>query len=213
MVIKGKSYHIWEITTKAFYDTLVEENTLQSRAEIYWRNKINDNQVGQKWKDIWTFKLKDTTDIRLKNFNLKLLYNIVPVNGNLYKWKLSSNEECTTGNVKEDISNAFLLCEKIKSFWSWLENIICVLKEKYKTFKMNNHTLIFGCNIQNKHFRLLNFILNCALFVIYKCIVNFENKQYNNIKVKSMFIQELKNQFVLLYVCKGTSWPKVFLQR
>ncbi len=199
IVIKGKSHHIWEITTKAFYETLMEENTLQSRAEIYWQNKINDNQVGQKWKDIWKFKLKDTKDTRLKNFNLKLLYNIVPVNGNLYKWKLSSNEECTICNVKEDISHAFLLCEKIKSFWSWLENIICVLKEKYKTFKMNNHNLIFGCNIQNKHFRLLNFILSCALFVIYKCIVirNFENKQYNNNKVKSMFIQELKNQICI----------------
>ncbi len=112
---------------------------------------------------------------------------------------MSNNEGCTKCNVKEDISHAFLLCEKIKSFWSWLENNICVLKEKYKTFKMNDHTLIFGCNVQNKHLRLLNFTLNWALFVIYKCIVirNFENKQYNNIKVKSMFIQELKNQICI----------------
>ncbi len=63
----------------------MEENILQSRAEIYWQNKINDNLVGQKWKDIWKFKLKDTKDIHLKNFNLKLLYNIVSVNGNSYK--------------------------------------------------------------------------------------------------------------------------------
>ena len=59
--------------------------------------------------------------------------------------------------------------------------------------------MIVGCNIQNKHFRLLNYILNYALFIIYKCIVirNFENKQYNNIKVKSMFIQELENQICI----------------
>ena len=54
-----------------------------------------------------------------------LLYNIVPVKSNLFKWKLSDDDLCPECNIKEDILHAFLLCERVKAFWKWLGNIIC----------------------------------------------------------------------------------------
>ena len=123
VTIKGKSYQIYELKTKTFYEILQENNTIESRVEIYWQNKIINNPIGQNgldWNKIWKFKLKSIKDIRFKNFNVKFLYNLVPVNANLYKWKLLNNDACTVCNVKEDIVHGFLLCQNLKPFWDWL---------------------------------------------------------------------------------------------
>ena len=55
------------------------------------------------------------------------------------------------------------------------------LKVDYATFSIDSAVMIYGFNIENKKFKLLNFIVNCAMFVIYKCIIvrNFEGKQYS----------------------------------
>ena len=134
--------------------------------------------------------------VRLKNFNFKFLYNIVPVKSNLFKWKLSDDDLCPECNIKEDILHAFLLCERVKAFWKWLGNIIKKLKADYATFNIDSAVMIYGFNIENKTFKLLNFIVNCAMFVIYKCIIvrNFESKQYSFSGLQNMLHQELKNQ-------------------
>ena len=132
----------------------------------------------------------------MKNFNFKFLYNVVPVKSNLFKWKLSDDDLCPECNIKEDILHAFLLCERVKAFWKWLGNIIKKLKADHTTFNIDSAVMIYGFNIENKTFKLLNFIVNCAMFVIYKCIIvrNFESKQYSFSGLQNMLNQELKNQ-------------------
>ena len=197
--VGDKMYQIWELKTKTFYKILTENNILESRVEGYWQNKVHNNPIGQselEWKNVWKFKLKSVRDTRLKNFNLKFLYNIVPVNSNLYKWNLTESDKCPECNIKEDILHAFLFCEKLNTFWGWLENIIHHLQMDYGNFKMSCSIIIYGFNIENKKYNLLNFIVNCALFVIYKCIVirNFEDKKYGYVKLQNMLQQEIKNQ-------------------
>ena len=89
---------------------------------------------------------------------------------------------------------------RVKAFWEWLENIIKKLKADYAIFNIDSAVLIYGFNIENKTFKLLNFILNCAMFIIYKCrpiaVKNFESKQYSFIGLQNMLHQELKNQSV-----------------
>ena len=70
------------------------------------------------------------------------------------------------------------------------------MKADYATFNIDSAVMIYGFNIENKTFKLLNFIVNCAMFVIYKCIVvrNVESKQYSFSGLQNMLHQELKNQ-------------------
>ena len=42
------------------------------------------------------------------------------------------------------------------------------LKADYATFNIDSAVMIYGFNIENKTFKLLNFIVNCAMFIIYK---------------------------------------------
>ena len=83
---------------------------------------------------------------------------------------------------------------KVKAFWKWLGNIIKQLKADYATFNIDSVVMIYGFNIENKTFKLLNFIVNCAMFVIYKCIIvrHFESKQYSFSGLQNMLHQELK---------------------
>ena len=61
--------------------------------------------------------LKAVKDLQLKNLNFKFLYNIIPVNSNLfYKWKLSDDDLCSECIIKEDIIHAFLFCDRVKAF-------------------------------------------------------------------------------------------------
>ena len=93
--VRGKKYQIWQLKTKTFCEILTENNTLISRAQQYWQNKAFNNPIdpnGLEWHHIWEFRLKSIKDIRLKNFNFKFLYNIVPVKSNLFKWKLSDDD-------------------------------------------------------------------------------------------------------------------------
>ena len=117
----------------------------------------------------------------------------------MFKWKLSDDDLCPECNIKYDILHAFLFCERVKAFWEWLENIIKKLRADYATFNIDSAGLIYGFNIEIKTFQLLNFIVNCAMFTLYKCIIvrNFESKQYSFIMfigLQNMLHQELKDQ-------------------
>ena len=70
------------------------------------------------------------------------------------------------------------------------------MKADYATFSIDSAVMIYGFNIKNKTFNLLNFNVNCAMFVIYKCIIvkNIESKQYSFSGLQNMLHQELKNQ-------------------
>lgn len=179
-----------------FYNLLVTRKILQSRAVPYWQQKINGFAISEDtWKNIWLFKLKYISDTRLINFNFKLMYNLIPVRKNLYKWNLADDANCTNCNIEEDVLHAFIDCAKLTPFWRWINTI---LKDIYPNtaINLNPHTVLFGKNLSDKLFYMYNFVLNCALFTIYKCIVqrNFENKEYEYTKLKRLMTQEVKNR-------------------
>ena len=41
----------------------------------------------------------------------------------------------------------------------------------HATFNIDSAVLIYGFSLENKTYKLLNFIVNCAMLVIYKCII------------------------------------------
>ena len=58
---------------------------------------------------------------------------------------------CTECSVKEDVLHAFLFCERVKTFWEWLESIIKKLKTDYATFNIDSAVLIYGFYVENRN--------------------------------------------------------------
>ena len=74
--------------------------------------------------------------------------------------------------------------------------MIQLLNTDRNAVQIDSAAIIYGINITNKAFKLVNYIINCALFVIYKCIIirNFENKVFNHIKMQCLLQQETRNR-------------------
>lgn len=150
--VNGKTFFLKDIKTKMFYNLLVTRKILQSRAVPYWQQKINGFAISEDtWKNIWLFKLKYISDTRLINFNFKLMYNLIPVRKNLYKWNLADDANCTNCNIEEDVLHAFIDCAKLTPFWRWINTI---LKDIYPNtaINLNPHTVLFGKNLSDKLF-------------------------------------------------------------
>lgn len=117
-------------------------------------------------KILLKFRLKDTKDVRWRNFNVKLLYDIVSVKYYFISGNCQQTTKCDHVIQKKILCMPSCFVKRSKIiFWSWLESTIRSLKKEYKLFKMDFCTLIYGFNVQNRHFKLLDFILNCALFL------------------------------------------------
>ena len=67
-------------------------------------------------------KLCNEKEIKLKEFNFKIMHNILPCNYKLYKWKKIDNYNCDVCGIKQDIEHLLYDCEYVKPLWVLLEN-------------------------------------------------------------------------------------------
>ena len=68
---------------------------------LYWEKKIN---VDIDWSTLFKRNLAQFRESKLREFNLKLLYNLLPIRSNLFKWGISNDDVCSKFNIKEDIN-------------------------------------------------------------------------------------------------------------
>ena len=66
------------------------------------------------WSMVFERNLSQIRESKLREFNLKLLYNILPVRSNLFKWGISTDDVCPKCNIKKDMNHAFIECKLFK---------------------------------------------------------------------------------------------------
>ena len=78
-------------------------------------------------KDDFTFvfmrKIVQEKEIKLKEFNYKLLHGILPCNKNLMKWKIRMNDECDVCQREQSIKHLLFECVYVKPLWEVVEKI------------------------------------------------------------------------------------------
>ena len=60
-------------------------------------------------------------EIKLKEFNFKLLHNILPCNKNLAKWKIKPNDRCDVCGQSQTIEHLLYSCIYVKPLWRVIE--------------------------------------------------------------------------------------------
>ena len=91
---------------------------------IKWENIYNEPI---EWQRAFSKAFKTTTDSKLKWFQIRFLYRLIPTNRFLHLRKIKDHPYCTFGcNVDETISHLFYQCPKVLSFWeeilNWIKN-------------------------------------------------------------------------------------------
>ena len=116
----------------------------------------------------FTKKIKLEKEIKLKEFNFKLLHGILPCNRNLEKWKLKSNDQCDICSLPQTIEHLLYDCTYVKPLWK--------LIEKYLGVNIGYKQILGLDNLFKE-----DAIVTIICFLIYKewLVLSLENKKRN----------------------------------
>ena len=107
---------------KYFYNTLIA-NEIQPSAQAKWEEKIMNGKL--QWKQYYTLPKKATKDIKLINFQFKILHRILPTNYLLHLMKIKSNNLCTFCQCHvETIEHLFTECQHSLELWRKIQDFL-----------------------------------------------------------------------------------------
>ena len=100
----GRALKIENLKSKQFYQ-LLEENKGEIELPVYWTKRIN-KEVN--WKNVFIRSIVKVKENKLKEFNFKILYNLIPTKINLFLWKLRNDDICEVCKTVEDLQHTFI---------------------------------------------------------------------------------------------------------
>ena len=147
----------------------------------YYRNKHID------WNQVFKRNLKDIKENRLKQFNFKMLYNLIPTKRMLFVWKVENSDLCNLCKCREDLIHAFLECPLNMPFFRKLVELI------RKVYNVNINVNIQTFLKMHKE-NDIDDILTIAFWSIYKMIIlrNESGKDERKTKLWWIFLKEVK---------------------
>ena len=183
-----------KITSKYFYNHFIEQEGATTRCCFYWEDKL---RVTLPWSACFKRNLVFVKESKLKEFNFKVLYNLLPVKRNLCKWNLSDNAKCNICHVDEDIEHALVTCTLNSSFWSYIVWLI------QKVFHMHidiNTAVLLKCTDTEE----LDDFITIAFWSIYKLILvrNYTGADKRQSSLKSLHAYELRKRLKVNALCR-----------
>ena len=158
----------------------------------YWNNKLNTNID---WKNVFLRNLVKIKENKLREFNFKILYNLLPVQKNLNRWGLVSDSNCKHCHMEEDVLHAFLFCDLNSPFLQYVKELL------FQTFSVRldiSTAELLKLNTSNVKYDL---ILTLAFWCIYKMIVERNrtgvDRRYFNLRY--VFKREIEKR---MYISK-----------
>ena len=80
-------------------------------------NRFNVTRNDDIYRQVFTNKVKTEKEIKLMEFNFKLLHGILPCNKNLEKWKIRSNDKCDVCGSSQTIDHLLYNCNYVRPLW------------------------------------------------------------------------------------------------
>ena len=152
--------------SKQIYDVLVnkKKEELDKMSDFIAMHTIPANE-----KKMFITKLKKEKEIKLKEYNFKLLHGILPCNSNLRKWRIKRTDQCDTCQMPQTIKHLLFDCVYLQPLWRKIDSAL----NTRVTFD-----LILGADTTFKY----NEVLTLITFLIYKewLLLSLENKSRNN---------------------------------
>ena len=171
--------------------------TFKSRKQVpsTVQNKFQEKfpKLQTDWREIYSLPFTLTIETKIREFQYKMLNNIVFTNEKLFKLKMIDLPLCTFCKWEiESIEHLFFYCDVTIIFWealcSWLSN--------YK-IGVQPFTLIyilFGVFNIGDDFSIVNHVILTAKLYIYKCKLNniHPNLRVYKSKIKTVYLVEKK---------------------
>jgi hypothetical protein len=156
---------IRNLKNRDLYWMLVQ--SIQVKPIIVESTEKSLNIDAEKWKIIFntTMIIKDT---KIRTFQHKVLYNIIPCNLYLFRIKRSISDKCELCQKLDDLGHYFYLCQPMRIFWNsfaqWWQNMT------NEQIIIDKQTCLYG-TLDTKN-NLLNACIILAKWHIYKTKLN-----------------------------------------
>ena len=150
------------------------------------------------WKICFERNLVQVKENKLREFNFKVMYNLLPVKRNLYKWRISEDATCITCQVDEDITHALVTCRLNKNFWKYITWLI--KKVFHKHVNINIDFLI-----KNNENDETDDLITLAFWTVYKLILlrNYKGVDNRDSSLIFLFASELRKRLEENRLCTG----------
>ena len=189
-VIRNDTVKLMNMKTKDFYTNLVKLKKSGPSILQYWQYKLG-LPPDFEWIHVLQFKLKYLKHNKIKQFNFKMLHNLLPFKMNLCRWKLSTDTSCMFCEAEETFDHIMLHCLHVSNFWIKVSEF---LQSSFRTnLLINKKVLFIGHQIQDKNFSLINMIIIFAQFAIYKSYIMYKlhGKPFHVLSIWQVFKYEI----------------------
>ena len=175
--------HVNGSVTSKFYEALLKQK-MTNASLSKWTTIMNIENVDVDEQRLTVFKRKiiNIKENRIKEFNYKVLLNILACNNLLSKFKRNVNMNCELCQEKDDIYHLVVKCVLAWSVWRKVSDRIGM--------PIEDETIIFGTDNNE-----LNYVLSFIAFMIYKYwLVCFKHgNERSQVGLHSLLKYELPN--------------------
>ena len=149
--------------TQKFIESM-DANKVSCKTFMGWQDTFGEISP-EEWQTIFELPYRVTLEVRVRNFQYKLLHRIVYFNDKLYRWGKVPSQKCDHCDNLDGILHRFMDCQFSKDFWSLFTVWI------FDTFKISLSLvfkeIIFGIDPANPK-PIIEHLLLLAKYHIYK---------------------------------------------
>ena len=172
--------------TKQFYAVYNSEeaNIVTNFLALYY----NEDDASYVYKK----KIVHQREVKLKEFNFKMLHGILPCNLNLYRWRIRDSDQCDVCGETQNIEHLLYNCMYVKPIWKEFQSLFNV-KISFAT--------ILGID-RNCEYDL---IVTLVAYLIYKewLLQSLENLQRKRNITYHFYIEELDLRWKIYKRCRN----------
>lgn len=169
-----------KLTNKLVYQKL-KSKKVESLKMTNWATKLNINFSENIIKKLLISKIQMTVENKLKEFNYKVITNILSCNHYLAKWKQNVSGLCEICNVNDDILHLLCNCKLAKTIWTKVQVVL--------DRQITAQDILFGINESVA----INQLFSITAFTIYKYWIQTEAS--NNIRSEAGLLSLIKADF------------------
>jgi len=161
--------HLSKVTSKVLYNKFKTKNQTLLPAQNKMKNKYP--QLALDRKKIYSLPFTVTVETKIREFQCKILNDIVYTNDKLFHFKMIESPLCTFCQKEdESLKHLLLHCNITKNFWLAFSSWISKQNISMETLTLIN--ILFGVLNDNGDFAILNHLILIPKYFIYKCKLN-----------------------------------------
>ena len=162
------------LSNRLLYKTLIK-----SKQEIFSGRHALQNMIQEEinWNEAFEIIYNTTIETKLREFQFKLLHNILPTNSILYRWKLTDSPRCCFCFISnETIDHLFCSCPNTITLYLHIKEWL--LKKDIVLPDLSISKVLIGIQPRQRNC-LINHIILIFKYCVYSCRNNEQNLNLN----------------------------------